>query len=44
MGYFSTMTKAGEAPSDWLAKNAINLPNSEIAIAPVQVTKHAWLN
>jgi hypothetical protein len=44
MGYFSTMTKAGEAPSDWLAKNAINLPNSEIAIAPVQVTKHAWFN
>ena len=38
------MTKAGEAPSDWLAKNAINLPNSEIAIAPVQVTKHAWFN
>ena len=44
MGYFSTMTKAGEAPSDWLAKNAINLPISEIALAPVHVTEHAWFN
>ena len=44
MGYFSLMTKAGEAPSDWLANNGIMLPISEIAIAPVQVTEHAWFN
>lgn len=44
MGYFSSMTKAGEAPSEWLATNAINLPISEIVIAPVQITEHAWFN
>lgn len=44
MGYFSTMTKVGETPSEWLAENAINLPIAEIAIAPVQITEHAWFN
>lgn len=44
MGYFSTMVKAGKAPSEWLAKNAINLPVAEISIAPVQVTEHSWFN
>ena len=38
------MTKAGEAPSEWLAKNAINLPIAEISLAPVQVTEHSWFN
>ena len=29
---------------EWLQANAIELQNSEIAIAPVQVTDHAWFN
>jgi hypothetical protein len=44
MGYFSTMTKVRQTPSEWLAKNAINLPIAELAIAPVQITEHAWFN
>lgn len=29
---------------EWLAANSIDFNNSEIAIAPVQVTDHAWFN
>jgi len=29
---------------EWLQTNAIELQDSEIAIAPVQVTDHAWFN
>jgi len=45
MGYFFTMTEfASGAPMDWLAANSINISTAEIAIAPVQVTDHAWFN
>jgi hypothetical protein len=45
MGYFLAMTETpGGDPSEWLASNAIDFSRSEIAIAPVQVTDHAWFN
>ena len=33
-----------DAAYQWLQANAIDIQSSEVAIAPVQVTDHAWFN